>query len=222
MSTGASRKLRNNIFVTWSLTTLVLLCLSTPSTAQGETFKFEITPFAAYRVGGSFDEKDGDGRVELNDSNAQGIIFNIKANPNGQYELLYARQGTDAITEGFLANDPTIDLDVEYFHFGGTYLFDGDNTRPFLALTLGLSQFDPGIIDSNSESFFSASLGGGVQLNATRRLGVRLEARVFATFVDNDSNIFCASTDGGGGCLIQVDAKTLTQWEARAGLVFRF
>ncbi len=204
------------------MTAVVCLCLSTPSAAQDKPFKFEITPFAGYRVGGSFDEEDGDGGIDLNDSNAQGIIFNIKANPNGQYELLYARQSTDADTEGFFVNDPTIDLDVEYFHFGGTYLFDGDNTRPFLALTLGLSHFDPGIIDSNSESFFSASLGGGVQLNATKRLGVRLEARIFTTFVDSDSNIFCVSTGEGGGCLIQVDSKTLTQWEARAGLVFRF
>ncbi len=61
---------------------------STPAAAQDTNFKFELTPFAGYRVGGSFDEKDGDGRVELNDSNAQGIMFNIKANPNGQYELL--------------------------------------------------------------------------------------------------------------------------------------
>ncbi|MDH3806965.1 MAG: porin family protein [Gammaproteobacteria bacterium] len=198
------------------------LCHPTPAKAQDKPFKFELTPFAGYRVGGSFDEKDGDGRVELNDSNAQGIMFNIKANPNGQYELLYSRQSTDAATEGFLVGDPTIDMDVEHFHFGGTYLFEGDNTRPFIALTLGLTQFDPGITDSNSESFFSVSFGGGVQLNATKRLGVRLEARAFTTFVEDDSNIFCASSSGGGACLIQVDARTLTQWEARAGLVFRF
>jgi len=149
-------------------------------------------------------------------------MFNIKANPNGQYELLYSRQSTDADTTGFLINDPTIDLDVETFHFGGTYLFDGENTRPFLALTIGLTQFDPGLADSNSESFFSASIGGGVQLNATKRLGFRLEARAFTTFVEDDSNIFCVSTEGTGACLIQVDARTLTQWEARVGLVFRF
>lgn len=201
---------------------LALLCHVGPATAQDKPFKFELTPFAGYRVGGSFDEKNGDGRVELNDSSAQGIMFNIKANPNGQYELLYSRQSTDANTEGFLTNDPTIDLDVEHFHFGGTYLFDGENTRPFLALTLGVSQFDPGITESNSESFFSASIGGGVQLNATNRLGFRLEARAFTTFVEDDSQIFCASSGGAGACLIQVDARTLTQWEARAGLVFRF
>ena len=195
---------------------------STPATAQDANFKFELTPFAAYRVGGNFEEKDGTGRVELNDSNAQGIMFNIKANPNGQYEFLYARQSTDARTEGFLLNDPTIDLDVETFHFGGTYLFDGEKTRPFLALTLGLTQFDPGLTDSNSESFFSASIGGGVQLNATKRLGFRLEARAFTTFVEDDSNIFCVSSGGAGGCVIQVAGRTLTQWEARAGLVFRF
>lgn len=201
---------------------MVLAFQAAPVAAQDETFKFEVTPFAAYRIGGSFDEKDGDGRIEVNDSNAQGIMFNIMANPNGQYELLYSRQNTDADTRGFLINDPTIDLDVETFHFGGTYLFDGDKTRPFLAVTLGITQFDPGIIDSGSESFFSASIGGGIQLNATNRLGFRLEARAFTTFVDDDSNIFCASSGGAGGCLIQVNARTLTQWEARAGLVFRF
>ena len=204
----------------------LLLCiffiLPTSAFAQDKPFKFEVTPFVAYSIGGDFEEKNGDGSIELNDSNAQGIMFNIKANPNGQYEFLYSRQSTDARTEGFLVNDPTIDLDVETFHFGGTYLFDGEKTRPFLALTLGLTQFDPGLTDSNSESFFSASIGGGVQLNATNRLGFRLEARAFTTFVEDDSNIFCVSSGGAGGCVIQVAGRTLTQWEARAGLVFRF
>jgi hypothetical protein len=199
-----------------------LVLHAAPLAAQDKPFKFELTPFTAYRMGGSFEERDSGARVELNDSNAQGITFNIKANPNGQYELLYSRQSTDARTEGFLANDPTIDLDVETFHFGGTYLFDGENTRPFIALTIGVTQFDPGIVDSGSESFFSASFGGGVQLNATKRLGFRLEARAFTTFVEDDSNIFCVSSGGAGGCLIQVDARMLTQWEVRAGLVFRF
>lgn len=212
--------LRNSLLL--AILVWASLCYYQPAAAQDTNFKFELTPFTAYRVGGSFEEKDGDGRVELNDANAQGVMFNIKANPNGQYELLYSRQSTDADTAGFLINDPTIDLDVETFHFGGTYLFDGENTRPFLALTLGMTQFDPGITDSGSESFFSASLGGGVQLNATKRLGIRLEARAFTTFVDDDSNIFCVSSSQSGACLIRVDGRMLTQWEARAGLVFRF
>lgn len=193
-----------------------------PAGAQEQDFKFEITPYAAYRMGGSFDEKDGAGRVEINDSSAEGIIFNIAANPNGQYELIYARQRTDADTSGFFPDDPTIDLDVENIQFGGTYLFDGDKTRPFIALTLGVTQFDPELPDTGSESFVSASFGGGIQIRARERLGIRLEARVFTTFVDDDNDIFCVSIDGAGGCLVRVDARVLSQWEARAGLVFRF
>lgn len=198
------------------------LCCSSPAVAQEQALKFEITPLLAYRLGGSFDEKDGPGRVDLNDSNAEGILFNIAANPNGQYELLYARQRTDAKTTGFFNDDPTIELDVEYFQFGGTYLFDGDKARPFVAMTLGLSFFDPELAGTDSESFFSASFGGGIQLRPRDRLGIRLEGRVFTTFVDDDSAIFCTSVDGSGNCLVQVDARTLSQWEARAGLVFRF
>ena len=200
---------------------LALVCTYSTAAAQNHPYRFELTPYAAYRVGGSFDEQDGDGRVDLNDSSAEGLILNIRANPKGQYELLYARQSTDADTRGFQVNDATIDIDIEHFQLGGTYLFDGENTRPFIALTLGLSQYDPQLPGSNSESFFSASLGGGVQLNANKRLGIRLEARAFATFVDDDSNIFCSSIDGAGACLILVRGRVLTQWEARAGLVFR-
>ena len=59
-------------------------------------------------------------------------------------------------------------------------------------------------------------------LNATGRLGARLEGRVFSTFVDSESSFFCSSAGGAGACLIQLDGTVLTQWEARAGLVFRF
>lgn len=193
-----------------------------PAGAQEKAYRFEITPYAAYRMGGSFDEKDGDGSVDINDSSAEGIMFNIAANRHGQYELIYARQSTDADTSGFVANDPTVDLDIEQFQFGGTYFFDGNNTRPFIALTLGVTQFDPQLAGTDSESYFSASFGGGVHLRARKRLGIRLEARVFTTFIDDDSNIFCSSVDGSGTCLVRVAARTLSQWEARAGLVFRF
>ncbi len=193
-----------------------------PAGAQEKSFRFAVTPYAAYRMGGSFDEKGGDGSVDINDSSAEGIMLNIAANRHGQYELIYARQRTDADTSGFLANDPTVDLDAEYFQFGGTYFFDGNSTRPFIALTLGVTQFDPQLAGTDSESYFSASFGGGVQLRARKRLGIRLEARVFTTFIDDDSNIFCSSIDGSGTCLVRVAARTLSQWEARAGLVFRF
>ncbi len=215
-------KLHHSFFISWAMIAAVSLCHTTSAAAQDKLFKFEITPFAAYRIGGQFDEKDGDGQFELNESDAQGITLNVLANPNGQWELFYARQDTEVDTQGLFVNDPLIDLDVEYLQIGGTYLFDGEDTRPFIALTLGVTHFDPQPAEFGSESYFSASFGGGIQLNASKRIGVRIEGRVFTTLIESDSDIFCSSTDGVGACLIQVDGTTLTQWEARAGLVFRF
>ena len=199
-----------------------LFCYAPTAAAKTEPFKIEITPFAGYRMGGSFEEKDGPGSVKLNDSNAVGIILNFEAKPKGQFELLYASQRTDADTFGFFANDPKIDMDVDTLQFGGTYLFDGEFTRPFIALTIGATRFDPTLPDSSSESFLSASFGGGIHIWARNRIGIRLEGRMYTTFVNDDSSIFCSSINGAGACNIRIDARTLTQWEAHGGLVFRF
>jgi hypothetical protein len=190
--------------------------------AQENDFRFELTPYAAYRMGGSFDERDGDATFEIGDAAAHGLTLNGKVQPNTQWEVLYARQDTEVDTSGFLANDPVFDVAVDYFHIGGTYLLPGSNIRPFIALTVGVSEFDPEPRELASERFFSASIGGGWQFNAAKRVGLRLEARVFTTFVESDSNIFCQGGGGTGGCLFTVGADTLTQWEARAGLVVRF
>ena len=83
---------------------------------------------------------------------------------------MYARQSTRADTRGFFASDPIVSLDVEYLHFGGTYLFDGEYVRPFVALGVGASRFDPAIDDASAESYFSASLAGGLQIAARNRI----------------------------------------------------
>lgn len=201
---------------------LALLLFVTTAAAQDQQFRFELTPYLGYRLGGSFDEQDGDRQFELQDSAAQGLMLSGRVQPNTQWEVLYGRQRTEVDTEGLFVDDPLLDVDVDYIHFGGTYLFEGGNVQPFIALTVGVTHVDPAPSDFGAENFFSFSFGGGWQLNATKRLGVRLEARAFVTNVDSDSKIFCQSGAGGGVCLIDVDSESLTQWEARAGLVFRF
>jgi hypothetical protein len=205
-----------------SAVALAYLFAATTAVAQDQQFRFELTPYLGYRLGGTFDEQNGDRQFELEDSASQGLMLSGRVRENTQWEVLLGRQGTDVDTQGIFVDNPAFDIDVDYLHLGGTYLFEGENVRPFIAFTLGVTHFDPAPSEYGSESFFSASIGGGWQLNATRRLGMRLEVRAFTTFVDSDSNIFCQSDAAGGACLILTEADTLTQWEARAGLVLRF
>jgi hypothetical protein len=197
------------------------VCCPTLVLPQEKAFKFEVTPFAGHRFGGQFDEREGDREFELDDSGTQGIILDIAARIGGHWEILYGRQDTQAGRWDPVSSAALLDLDIEYLHFGGNYSFEDEGPRPFVAFTLGLSRLDPFPLGSRAETYPSASIGGGLQLRSTRRIGVRIEGRVFTTFVDSDSRIFCLSSEGAT-CGIEIDSATLTQWEARAGLVFRF
>jgi hypothetical protein len=201
---------------------LALVFGGLPAAAADNGYRFELTPYAAYRMGGSFSDETNDIDLDIEDSAAQGFIVNGKVRSNTQWEVLYGRQATDISSAGLFDGDSLLDFDIEYMHFGGTYLFDGESVRPFVAMTIGVTHADPGDSAYGSENFFSASLGGGWNLAATNRFGIRLEVRAFMTFVDNNSTLFCESNAGEGECLILIDSKTLTQWEARAGITWRF
>jgi hypothetical protein len=206
----------------WFVTLLLVLGGLPVAAAQESEFRFELTPYAGYRMGGSFSDESQDIDLDVEDSAAQGFLINGRVRSNTQWEVLYGRQATNIDAGGLFATDTLLDFDIEYMHFGGTYLFDGESLRPFVALTVGVTHADPGDSAFGSENFFSASLGGGWHLAATNRFGVRLELRAFTTFIDSDSSLFCQSDGGGGNCLILIDANTLTQWEVRAGIALRF
>ena len=94
--------------------------------------------------GGEFEQQNGSTKYELDEGNSAGLIFNIVARDvNTQWQLLYGQQSTNLKTP--LTFDPSarLGMDVEYFQFGGTYLFDGDDMRPFVALTAGVTHFGP-------------------------------------------------------------------------------
>jgi hypothetical protein len=185
--------------------------------------RFELTPYAGYRIGGEFQRQDGNGNFELDEGGSEGLIFDIQAHDlNTQWEVLYGHQSTNVATQFSFDPAERLGLGVEYFQFGGTYLFDGEDTRPFIALTVGVTHFGPRPPGIDSESYFSGSLGGGVQLRKTKRVGVRLEARVYATLVNSDGALFCHSGPAGGVCAIQIHGTALYQWEGSAGVVFRF
>jgi len=191
--------------------------------AERSPLGFELTPYLAYRIGGEFESEDGETHYELHEGDAQGLIFNFNAaQPGTQWQILFGRQRTELQTQELFAGVPLLDLDADYLQFGGTYVFDGTTTRPFVALTAGLARFDPRASNLEAENFFAGSISGGVQLRADKRIGVRLETRVFATLVNNDGGLFCGFNGTTSGCAVTIHGTALYQWEASAGLVIRF
>lgn len=200
-----------------------------PVASQEPPFRFEITPYGAYRVGGEFQPQEAEpkaaGGLKLHEGNAEGLTFDIRTSEgNGQWEVLYAHQKTELDTQPSFVGGPTIDLDVSHLQFGGTYLFpvDSDTVTPFLSMTAGLARFEPRLDGADAENYFSWSLGGGVHLRADKRVGVRLEARAYSTIIDDDSALFCVFSAAVNSCAVFVEGDQLYQFEARVGLVARF
>jgi len=205
---------------------------SSPSSSARELPRFELTPYGGYRFGGAFHAPSDDDPAtpelpdfELHESNAFGVIFNIRAAAvNTQWEILYAHQQTEVDTLPTFVGGSRLDIDVDYFQFGGTYLFDENSTStiPFIAMTAGLARFDPAAPGMEAETYFSGSIGGGVQLRADKRIGVRLEARGFASLIDSNSALFCTTGPEANRCALSVSGTALYQFETRAGVVIRF
>ena len=206
------------------VTICLAVLLSSTAGAQSDPGQFEITPYGAYSFGGTFNDSESDVSVSLKDSGSFGLILDFRDSANTQWEILYSLQNTDASVSGIATVTEDLDIDVHYLQAGGTYQGDGDKVRPYLAATVGAAHFDVKSDGFSSDTFFSFSLGPGLQIRPNDRLGLRLEARVFGTLVKSGSDLFCVSDPAGGtaGCAITITGEVLWQFQAMAGLVFRF
>ncbi|NCF15373.1 MAG: outer membrane beta-barrel protein [Gammaproteobacteria bacterium] len=192
-----------------------------PALAQTEPGTIELTPYGAYSFGGTFEDEESTETAELQDSGSFGLIFDYQLKNNTQVEVIYSLQRTDAVI-----SDVTIsDVNMHYLQLGGTYQFDEvGKVLPFMSATLGGTHVEVDSQGFGSDTFFGFSIGGGIQIAPSSRVGLRLEARAFGTALNSGSTIFCVSNPGGGqaGCAITVAGDVLWQLQAMAGIVFRF
>ena len=222
-STMASRPCRAAVRATALLTAGPLLLAAGAGVAQERSTQFELTPRASYRFGGTFESEQSAATIDLDEGGAFGLAFNIRESANTQWEVIYAQHDTAADTSELPGSAPSTDLRLQYLHGGGTYEFDSrGTTRPYLVATVGGTHISPDRADLRSDTFWSFSIGTGLDIRATGRIGVRLEARLWGTLIESGSKLFCVSGVGGAACQIQLDGKLLYQTELSAGVTMRF
>ncbi len=190
--------------------------------AAKKIYRFEVTPFAGYRVGGTFEDELSETELDLDDAGSYGLVLNMRESANTEWELGYSHQRTNVDTAGLTNDGGKLNLDIDYLQIGGTYIGPSDLARPFLVATIGLAHFDPEVSALDSETYFAFSIGGGVKLWPANRFGLRLEGRFYGTVLDSESKIFCTSGSEGSGCLISTKAEVLWQWEMMLGAIVRF
>ena len=157
----------------WLATASVLV--ATATAAADVVPRLEITPYVGYRAGGNWLDIDGD--AELAGAASYGFILNYRETYKTQWELFYGRQSTEIETRNATLDGSFLELDMDYLHVGGTYVFREDKLAPFLSMSFGVTRLTPDDELLDEETYFSASLGLGLRYELKRNLGLRLEAR---------------------------------------------
>lgn len=201
----------------------LLACMAAPLVFAQDASRYEITASAGFTTGGDFEDGPDGATLDVDDGQLVGLALHAASDIGGQYEFSWWRDDATLDSPTPFAAGDDVDLTIDYFQFGGTYLFERrDAFQPYFLLTVGGSRIDPRGAGLDSETFFAASSGGGFRFDLSRRLTLKLEARAFMTWIGDNERVFCVSDAAGGACAITADGSALIRWSAFAGLAYRF
>ncbi len=201
---------------------LLVLLLTLPSYAN-KSGPIEITPFAGYRFGGNFDIQGelngvtGQQEAKIDDSSSFGVIVAWAYDNKRQGELLLSHYESE-LTPVSLLTPYTSDLSITYLHLGGNVPFSKGLVPFWLSGGIGVTHFSPGDKKLDDETKFSANIGIHSKLQLSKSIAIRLGARIYTTFLDSDSAMFCDDNN----CQIAISSEIWTQSEVFAGLTFTF
>lgn len=192
------------------------------SPAVADESSVEITPFGSYHFGGTFDVAESDTSYSLEDSPAFGVAVNFPHRDNTQWEVYYSQQSTDAENEGATTGAVSVGVDIHVLQLGGIYQWEGDTVRPYLSATFGGTYIRTNSVGNESDTFFSGSIGLGLKILPSSRVGFRLEARALGTFMNDGTDLFCRTGPNANVCAVRLEGDMLSQIETFAGVTFRF
>lgn len=192
--------------------------LATAARAQ-ELKTVEFTPFYGYCFSGGLEDDDTGQDYDVDDAGAYGGMVDLRLNEMTQLELFFARQETEVdADDGLFADETLFDMDIDYYHIGGTYIVLDGPWQPFVVATAGATHLDPDLSGSDSITRFSAGIGGGVRFFPTENLGLYLGARGLFTFFGDGTSIESES----GSLTVETDSGGLWQILLQAGVIFAF
>ena len=165
---------------------LVEVCLVGGAGAQ----TLQVAPFGGYRFGGDLYEEITATSLDIDGAPSVGGIVDVFLDPNLSVTVIYSHQDARIDLPRPQGAPQQISLSIDHWHAGGTQELGAARCGPLLVGTLGLTRSGGG---GDSEVRFSMGAGGGVKVMPHRRVGLRLDGRVYAVFVDGgvDSGI-CA------------------------------
>jgi hypothetical protein len=146
------------------------------SAARAQELKgVELTPFYGYSFSGGLKDADTGEDFDIDDAACYGGMVDVRVSENKQIEFFLSRQETELQSdEGLFGGPSLVDLDIDYYHLGGTYILLTDESwQPFVVATVGATRIDPPTPPLRfAQRLLSLGIGGGVRFLPTENFGL--------------------------------------------------
>jgi hypothetical protein len=196
------------------LAVLALMLACRPVAVLAQTI--EAAPLGGYRFGGDLFELATESPLDVDGAPVVGAAVNVEMTDGLWFEALFTHQQAHVDISDDVSAPARRHVVVDHWLAGGRQEFGTGRARPFLTGLLGLTRYGT---DGDHEVRFTIGAGGGAKLRLQRRLALRLDSRVFTTFVDADAH---AASCGPGLCLVNLHVNVAWQIEFTAGLAAVF
>lgn len=219
---------------------LVCALLLMPAVVGAQTPRFEVTPTFGYRWGGevnlydqaiTFQQYD----LGMSSSGTYGVRLGLAVTPTLIVEATASWQDTQwkdnqslfgEVPGGFVEPGDTgvLDVEVSYYHLGVVFDIGQAANRGFMLASAGVTHVNAAL-PLPSDTTLSASVGGGLKMDLSKRFSLRFEGRYYWTDTDSEMSATYqfANQDCQAPCSYTYQYKeSLDQFEATVGFVFRF
>jgi len=166
--------------------------------------------------------------IEPKDGGSWGLQLGFHVNENAEVGFLFDKQSSSLDVVGTTTR-AIGDMSLENYHGYFAYNFGETDARfrPYLLLGLGATHYGsvPFTVGSTSGETegnyqFSSTLGAGVKIFPSPRVGVKLGVRWVPTYIKSDSTGWWC--DPYWGCYVTSDPQFSNQFQFAGGLSFRF
>lgn len=193
------------------------LAVASPSIAADtpEPLGGGFTLYGGYQFGGSFTDHTSNETVDLREGRSFGASLDIPLDASSEFQVFYDHQSTRFTPWPYPNSSAQLRLD--YLHIGGTYFPDELGHGVYVVGGIGATRMAPTAASFDPATRLSMNIGVGYLLPLSKYVGLRFEARGFATFVGGAASVFCS-----GGCVASLTASAVSQGELLIGISAHF
>jgi hypothetical protein len=212
-------------YVRWCVFFLMVILYSGKAGSQTagdepKPLRFDLTPLVGYRTIMSFPTgHEPNPHLILAAKPSYGAAAGVRLDEEDLIELRWARQDTHVHLNGSAPSfEKKVVLDQFHGDFTHEYILEEWRrwARPFVMGSIGATRVSGGT--SSSFTRFSFGIGGGLKIYFTRHLGLRIQGEWLPLVVQPEVTSFIC----GGGCIVHLSARLVSQGEVAVGPMFRF